>query len=119
MDMLTQIIAKLDAIETTQRRGVHLDDVSDDEGELRAPNPNPEHEVEYGEERLLRFLSRVHSKPNVEVTIYDGRLDTNTLLDWISEMEKCFEFEGTPDNKKVKIVATKLKGHASLWCEHF
>ena len=31
LDQLRQIVAKLDAVETTQRRGVHLDDVSDDE----------------------------------------------------------------------------------------
>ena len=33
-------------------------------------------------------------------------------------MEKFFEYENTPDNRKVKIVVTRLKGHASLWWEH-
>ena len=33
-------------------------------------------------------------------------------------MEKFFEYENTPDNRKVKIVVTRLKGYASLWCEH-
>ena len=33
-------------------------------------------------------------------------------------MEKFFEFENTLDNRKVKIVVTRLKGHASLWWEH-
>ena len=31
LDTLRQTIAKLDAMETTQRRVAHLDDVSDDE----------------------------------------------------------------------------------------
>ena len=40
------------------------------------------------------------------------------MLDWISNMEKFFEYENTPDNRKVKIAITRLKGHASLWWEH-
>ena len=64
------------------------------------------------------MLSRENSKPTVEVVPYDGKLDTNVVLDWISDMEKFFEYENTPDSKKVKIVVTRLKGHASLWWEH-
>ena len=60
------------------------------------------------------MLSRKNSKPVVEVVRYDGKLDTNVVLDWILDMEKLFEYENTPDNRKVKIVDTKLKGHASL-----
>ena len=33
-------------------------------------------------------------------------------------MEKFFEYESTLDNRKVKIVVTRLKGHASLWWEY-
>ena len=64
------------------------------------------------------MLSRENSKPIVEVVLYDGKLDTNVVLDWISDVEKFFEYEKTPDNRKVKIVVTRLKGHASLWWEH-
>ena len=51
--------------------------------------------------------------------MYDRKLDTNVVLDWIFDMEKFFEYENTPDNRKVKIVVTRLKGHASLCWEHF
>ena len=44
LDQLRQIAAKLDAVETAQRRGAHLEDVSDDE--VVAPNHNPEPEEE-------------------------------------------------------------------------
>ena len=40
------------------------------------------------------------------------------MLDWISDMEKFFEYENTPNNRKVKIVVIRLKPHASLWWEH-
>ena len=54
----------------------------------------------------------------MEVVLYDGKLDPNVVLNWISNMEKFFEYENTPDNRKVKIVVTRLKGHASLWWEN-
>ena len=59
----------------------------------------------------MRVLSRENSKPTVEVIPYDKKLDTNVVLDWISEMEMFFDYENTLDNRKVKIVVTRLKGH--------
>ena len=41
LDQLRQIATKLDVVETTQRRGVHLDDVSDDEAIASNPNLEP------------------------------------------------------------------------------
>lgn len=116
LDQLRQIAARLDAMEIAQTRRAHLDDVCDDEAV--APNPNPELEEDQDEARLLRVLSRENSKPTVEFVPYDGKLDTNAVLDWISNMEKFFEYENTPDNRRVKIAVTRLKGHASLWWEH-
>ena len=67
---------------------------------------------------MLRLLSRENSKPTIEFVPYDGKLDTNVVLDWIFEMEKFFDYENTLDSRKVKITVTRLKGHASLWWEH-
>ena len=115
LDHLRHIATRLDVVGTTQRRGVHLDDVSDDE--IATPNHDPEPKEDQHEERFLRVLSRENSKPAIVVP-YDEKLDTNFLLDDISKMEKFFEYENTLDNRKVKIVVTRLKGHASLWWEH-
>ena len=65
------------------------------------------------------MLCKENLKLAIEVVPYDGKLDPNAMLDWISDMEKFFEYENTLDNKKVKIAITSLKGHASLWWEHF
>ena len=92
---------------------MYLDGVSDDEAVV--PNPNSKPKEDQDDEILLRVLSREHSKPAIEVIPYDGELDTNVVLDWISNMEKFFEYENTPDNRKVKIAVTRLKGHSSLW----
>ena len=100
-------------MEIAERRGAHLEDVSDDE--VATPNHNLEPKEDQDEEILLQVLSRENSKPVVEFVLYDGKLDTNVVLDWISDMEKFFEYENTPDNRKVNIVVTMLKGHALLW----
>ena len=116
LDQLRKIEDRLDVVEIAQRRGAHLEDVSDDE--VVAPNPNLKLEEDQDKERLLRVLSREHLKPIVEVVPYDGKLDTNAMLEWIFEMEKLFEYGNTSNNSKVKITVTRLKGHASLWWEH-
>ena len=77
---MRQIAARLDAVETAQRRGAHLEDVGDEE---IAPNHNPKLEEDQDEEILLRVLSRAHSKPFVDVVPYDGKLDTNVVLEII------------------------------------
>ena len=51
LDQLRQIVARLDVVEIAQRKGEHLDDVSDDE--VVAPNDNLEPEEDQDEERLL------------------------------------------------------------------
>ena len=108
LDTLRRIVTRLDVVETAQRRGVHLNDVSDDE--VVAENPNLEPEEDQDEERL--------SNPVMEVVPYDGKLDINVVFDWIFAMASFFEFENTPNNRMVKIVVKRLKGHASLWWEN-
>ena len=51
LDTLRQIKTRLDVMEIVQRRGAHLEDVSDDE--VVAPNTNLEPKEDQDEERLL------------------------------------------------------------------
>lgn len=50
--------------------------------------------------------------------MYDGSLKEEGLLDWIAAMDAYFDGEGVPDEQKVKLEKTKLKGHALLWWDH-
>ena len=59
-----------------------------------------------------------NSKPKHELSTYDGSLSANVLLDWLSELNKYFDYEEINEDKRVKFVATKLKGHASLWWDN-
>ena len=55
------------------------------------------------------------SKPRLELSNYDGSLSTKALLGWISELDKYFEYEEINEDKRIRFVVTKLKGHVALW----
>ena len=46
---------------------------------------------------------------------YDGSLVAEHLIEWISELDKYFEYDDIKEDKSVRLVVTTLKGHASLW----
>ena len=50
-----------------------------------------------------------------DLSTYDGTLITEHLIDQISEMDKYFEYDDIEEDKRVRLVVTRLKGHASLW----
>jgi hypothetical protein len=47
--------------------------------------------------------------------MYEDNLDVEELLDWIRSMEKNFDYEDVDEERNVKQVVTRLKGHATLW----
>jgi hypothetical protein len=67
------------------------------------------------EERLLRAVVRLGVRAKIEVPMYEGNLDAEELLDWIRSMDKYFNYEDVDEEKRVRHVVTRLKGHATLW----
>ena len=65
--------------------------------------------------RLLRIVLGSAVKPKIEVSSLVGGLNPEELVDWINEINKCFDYEEMSKDKKVKFAVTKLKGHAALW----
>jgi hypothetical protein len=55
------------------------------------------------------------TRAKIEVSMYEGNLNVEELLDWVSDLYKYFEYEEIDDEKKVKHTVTRLKEHASLW----
>ena len=51
----------------------------------------------------------------MDIPVYEGNLDVEELLDWIRALDKYFDYEDVEEDKKVKHVVTRLKGHATLW----
>lgn len=64
--------------------------------------------------KLLKSIFMANSEPKPELSNYDGSLSTKALLDWMSELDKYFEYEEISEDRKIRFVVTKLKGHAAL-----
>ena len=48
--------------------------------------------------------------------MYEGSLNAEELVDWISSLDKYFDCEEEADDKKkVKFAVTRLKGHPVIW----
>jgi hypothetical protein len=47
--------------------------------------------------------------------MYEDNLDVEELLDWIRSMDTYLNYEDVDEEKKVRHMVTRLKGHATLW----
>ncbi|KAA0054966.1 transposon Ty3-I Gag-Pol polyprotein isoform X1 [Cucumis melo var. makuwa] len=54
-------------------------------------------------------------KMKIDLPSYDGKRNIENFLDWLKNTENFFAYMGTTKNKKVHLVALKLKGGASAW----
>jgi hypothetical protein len=64
---------------------------------------------------MLRSVLRDSSKPKIEVPTYEVNLNGVELVDWVSAMDKYFKYEEVDEDKRVKFVVTRLRGHSTLW----
>jgi len=51
----------------------------------------------------------------VEIPEYEGKLDPEEFLDWLHTVERVFKYKDISEEKKVKLVALRLRKYASLW----
>jgi hypothetical protein len=107
--------ARLEYIEITQRRTVTAGDISDSESEIEAEQEEEVATEDAANERLIRAIARMGARVKMDIPIYEGNLDAEELLDWIRALDTYFDYEDVEDDKKVKHVVTRLKGHAALW----
>lgn len=56
-------------------------------------------------------------KVYLEILGYHHNLFGDDFMDWLDAVERIFDYQEVPDEKKVKLVAMKLKGGASAWWE--
>lgn len=107
--------ARIKAMEFGRHREPDLGDVSD----LEEEGNEQEEEVapESVEMKMLRSMLGSNSRPKPSLSTYDGNLSTKGLIDWIGELDRYFDYEEVEEDKKVKLVVTKLKGHETLWLD--
>ncbi|GJX28356.1 hypothetical protein Tco_0236435 [Tanacetum coccineum] len=59
---------------------------------------------------------RWESGIRVNISEFNGNtLNPNGFIDWLVAVEEVFEFKEVPENKRVSLMATKLRGRASAW----
>jgi hypothetical protein len=51
----------------------------------------------------------------MDILMYERNLDVDEMLYWLRSLDKYFDYEDIEEDKKVKHVVTRLKGHAALW----
>jgi hypothetical protein len=83
--------AKIDVMETAQTRAPDIGDISLDESEEVEVEGAAGEDV--AEECLLKDVVKLGAKEKMEIPMYEGNLDVETLLDWIRAMEKYFDYE--------------------------
>ena len=64
---------------------------------------------------MFRSIFGAGSSSRVDVPFYVGSLDPEKLIDWINAMNKHFNYAEVKEDRQVRFVVTRLRGHASLW----
>jgi hypothetical protein len=102
----------MEDMETSMKREPDTRDINESEETTTSEEEEGE---ETTEEKLIRVVTKVGARPKVEVPMYEGNLNVEELIDWINALDKYFDYEYVDEEKKVKYVVTRLKGHATLW----
>ena len=116
MEQMRVMQARQEAMELGRHREPNLGDVSDPEEE--GNEQEEEAAPESVEMKMLRFVLGSNSRPKPSLSTYDGNLSAEGLIDWIGKLDKYFHYEDVEEDKKVKLVVTRLKGHAALWWDN-
>lgn len=51
----------------------------------------------------------------IDILEFHGSIQLEKFQDWLNFVEKVLEFKDVPLNKRVSLVATRLRGRASNW----
>ncbi|KAL5760599.1 hypothetical protein ACOSQ2_019437 [Xanthoceras sorbifolium] len=54
----------------------------------------------------------------VEISEFEGKSQPDEFVEWLNTVDRIFDYQDVPENKKVKLVAIKFRKHASFWWEN-
>jgi len=98
---------------------------SDGSSSNKEDDTNPFHNSSFSDDltkRRARMNTRAYQAKDLGVKVdileFEGRLQPNDFIYWLCTVERVLELKDVPDDKLVKLVAIKLKKHASIWWEN-
>ena len=53
----------------------------------------------------------------VDISYFNGNLNIEDFIDWIADIDKFFDYMEVPKEKRVRLLACRLKAGASAWWE--
>ena len=87
--------------------------------DFESDNKNPFHRAHshsFGESTPPHpcFLrnSRLGFDMKVDILDFEGKMQLDDFIDWLTTVERIFDFKDVLENRKVKVVAIKLRKHA-------
>ncbi|KAK0598709.1 hypothetical protein LWI29_037260 [Acer saccharum] len=54
----------------------------------------------------------------VKIPEFEGKMQPDEFIEWLNTVDRIFEYQEVPEHRKVKLVAIKLRKHASFWWEN-
>ncbi|GJU73298.1 retrovirus-related pol polyprotein from transposon TNT 1-94 [Tanacetum coccineum] len=98
-----------------ERLGQFVDQLTDRMNDMMNPRRRRDRNSR-GSEGKESKNSRWESGMRVNILEFDGNtLNPEGFIDWLVAVEEVFEFKDVPENKRVSLIATKLRGRASAW----
>jgi hypothetical protein len=79
--------ARLEDMETTQRRIVSAGNLSDSESEVEVEHEEQVAAEDASNERLIKAIARMGARAKMDILVYEGNLDVEELLDWIRDLD--------------------------------
>jgi hypothetical protein len=107
--------ARLEDMEAAQRCTASAGDLSDSDSEIEVEREEEVVAKDASNEHLIKAIARMGAREKMDIPVYEGNLDAEEFLDWIRALDTYFYYEDVEEDKKVKHVVTRLKGHAALW----
>ena len=116
-------MARLEALKSNKKRVLDegVDSEEEEEAQREWEEGVEEEQVDPKEQRTIRILKAMKNgqhKVRGDIPMYDGSLKEEEILEWIASMDDYFECEEVPNEQRVRLAKTKLKGHALLWWNH-
>ena len=91
--------ARLEEMETSQRRTASAGDLSDSDSEVEDEREEEVAVQDAANKWLIKAIAQMGAKAKMDIPVYEGNLDAKELLDWIRALDTYFDYE---DIKRIR-----------------